>query len=247
MTGRDIATQVLLELNINDPVNPPDTADLTFVMTKANRVLDNWNADRRAVYGDQFLSFTITPNLNPHTIGLAADTPTWTVTGNRPESIEGAVLVLNNSTPNARVLLTKRDAQWWEYNQVPTVTSSTPTDFFFNPAFPLGQFYLWPVPTVAYVVQLWVRAILAQLTVNSTFELPPGYWDALVLTTAEDCCGPFQKPMPPMLPSKAAAARNRIFGNNTMIPKISTSDAGMPKSSSGGGLPDFFWPTGSIR
>ena len=245
MTAQDICIAALQEVNISDPVDAPQQADLSFVLGKLNRLLDNWNADRWAVYADQFLDFTITPNLNPHTIGLTANSPTWTVTGNRPESIEGMVLILTSGAPNARSYMRKRDAQWWEFNTVPTITSQTPTDFFYNPTWPNGSIYLYPVPTVAYDVQIWCRVILSQLTQFATFSLPPGYWDAITLTLAEDICESFEKQVPRTLPMRASKARSRVFSVNQRVPRLNLRDAGMP-SGAGSGLPDFFWPTGRL-
>lgn len=243
-TGRDVATQAMLEINVNDPLDAANPADLNFVLGKANRVLDNWNSDRQAVYADQFLTFDLELNTNPTTIGLTADTPNWVVTGNRPESIEGATLILSNSTPEARITLNKRDAQWWQNNTVPTITATIPTDFFYDPSYPVGSFYLWPVPTQANQIQLWLRGVLSQLTLNGEFSMPPGYYDALILTTAEDICGAFQKPMPAMLPDKARRARARIFSANQQVPRLPMRDAGMPSAGRGQGFPNFNWLTG---
>lgn len=244
MTARDICQSALLEINVNDPVDDPAQSDVNFVLTKLNRLLDDWNADRNAVYADQFLERTITAGLNPHTIGPSG--ATWTATTNRPVSIEGAILILTGSTPEARVPMTKRDAQWFQNLPVPTLESQIPTDFFYNPTWPNGSFYMWPVPSQAYDVQLWCRVVLAQLGLNDTFTLPPGYWDAITLTLAEDISEPFQKPVTGSLSDRARRARARIFGNNITIPRLATRDAGMQGPRSGDGLPDFNWYDGSI-
>lgn len=245
-TGRDLATLAMIEINVNDPVDPPSDDDLNFVLGKTNRILDNWNADRQAVFADQFLTFAITSALNPHTIGPTGGSPTWTVTGNRPESIEGASLILTGSTPEARVNLTKRDAQWWQNNVVPTIEATIPSDWYYDPTYPNGSFYLWPVPTQVNEIQLWVRQILAALTVNGTFSMPPGYYDALILTTAEDICEAFQKPMPRTLPERARRARARIFSANQRVPRLPMRDAGMPGAGSANGVPNFNWLSGSL-
>lgn len=246
-TGRDLCTQALLEINVNDPIDSPNDADLTFVLGKVNRILDNWNADQQAVYGDQFLTFTLPINTNPITIGLAADSPDFVVSGVRPESIDGLILVLTSSVPQARVTLTKRDSQWWQNNTVPTITATLPTDWYYNNSYPVGEIFLWPVPTQVNDLQLWLRTVLAQLTLNTTFAMPPGYYDALILTTAEDICGAFQKPIPPTLPDRARRARARVFSANQTVPRLPMRDAGMPSAGSSNGYPNFFWPDGSLR
>ena len=244
-----LLTNAMLEINVNDPADAPAQTDSDFVLGKLNRLLDNWNAERHAIYADQFLPFTINIVTAaaglPQTIGIAANSPTWTVTGNRPVSIEGITVILSG-TPKARVNLRPRDSQWWQLNTVPTITSPLPTDFYYNPVYPNGEVWLWPEPTTAYAVQVWCRGVLSSLTQFATFDLPPGYEDAITLTLAEDCAGGFQKPVTPELRSKALQARARIFDNNTQVPKLRTRDSGMPRSQGGVGFPNFFWPTGGV-
>lgn len=231
LTAADICRSALLDLNVFEPSDAVSNDDLSFVLGKLNRILDNWNADRAAIYADQFTSYTLTPALSPHTIG---PTGTW-VASQRPVSIEGAALIFNASPTSVNVDIAIRDAAWYQSLSVPSVASTFPTDLYYEPDWPNGKLFFWPVPSAAYQVSLWTRIVLAQLLLTDTFTLPPGYQDAITLTLSEDIAATYEKPVPPQLAKKADEARARVFGNNVAVPMLETQDSGMPGGSRGGG------------
>lgn len=226
LTGRDIVTSALLEMGALGVEETAEDAIAVFALDKLNRILDNWNAERAAVYCDVFETFTLSPNTTPHTIGPTG--ATWTTT-QRPETIEAASLLLTGGSLSVARPIRIRDAQWWADQRVKGLTSTIPTDLFPEPAWPNGNLFFWPVPTTAYDVELRRRVVLAALTLAGSFTMPPGYHDATVLTLAEDLCQPLAKPMPADLSARAAKARGRVFNANGVTPRLSTRDAGMPR------------------
>lgn len=229
LTAADICRAALLDLNVFEPSDPVGNDDLAFVLGKLNRILDNWNADRRAIYTDQFNTYTFTPALSPHTIG-----PTGTfVVSQRPESIEGVVLLFASaSSPQVDIAI--RDAEWYRSLSIPSLSTGMPTDLFYEPDWPNGKLYFYPVPSSALRVTLWTRGVLAQLNLGDPFTLPPGYQDALTLTLSEDIAPTYEKQVMPILAMKAREARDRVFLANTQIPRLVTQDSGMPSGRSNG-------------
>lgn len=227
-----IVIPALRELNIVGAVDAPEAEDAALALSLLNRLLDSWNADRRAVYAEVETNYTLTPNLNPHTIGASGGT--FTV-GSRPVAIDAAMLRYTTVSPVVNSPIAIRDANWYAALAVPTLTSSVPTDLYYEPAYPLGKLFFWPVPTVAYGVMLQVRTLLGQVLLSTTFALPPGYLEAIILTVTEMLAGPYRRPMPQYLPAAARKARARIFDNNDIIPRIQTQDSGMPSSGARGG------------
>lgn len=224
ITAQTLVLDALQELGIPGMGQTAASDDQQFALRKLNRLLDNWNADRRAVYASQFTQFTLVPGLLPHTLGPSS--ATWTVS-QRPVSIDGANLILN-TTNSPQVPITMREAEWYQGLSVPTLQTSIPTDLYYEPDWPNGSLFFYPVPTVGYAVQLQTRLVLAQLGLFDTFSLPPGYRDALALTLAEDCASAFGRPADQGLVIKAMQARARIFANNDVTPRLRTWDAGMP-------------------
>lgn len=235
-TISDLLTDALIELRVAraGDVISPDDADVA--LRGLNRLLDLWNADDRAVYNDVFSDYTLTPSLNPHTMGPAG---TFNVTV-RPNSLEAAALNLGGS-PAVFTPITVRDRQWYQTRSVPSLPMSVVTDVYYAPDWPLGKLYFFGVPTTAYGVRLWTRGLLANVTDPATaFSLPPGYQDALTLTLAERLANAFGQTVSAQLAATASASRASVFSENDETPRIATADAGVPCEGSTAGS-GFNW------
>lgn len=235
----DLVTDAYLELNIYGANEVLSAEDLTFGLRKLNRILDNWNAQREAVYAASFNSYTLTPNLTPHTIGPSG---TFAVS-QRPVSIIAANLLLTSQTPTARVPIDLHDADWWSAVPVPGLASSIPTDLYYQPDWPNGSLFFYPVPSSAYGVELLTRTLLAAVVASTLISLPPGYRDALTLTLTEAIAPAYpNSTISPSTVLNAREARARIFANNVPVPKLRTMDSGMP----GGGGGFYNYRTGRM-
>lgn len=224
VTALNIVTDAMRDLGLLNASDPASGDDADFVLTKLNRLVDNLNAEREAIYDASMVVYTLTPALAPHTIG---PTGTFVVT-QRPVSLEGANLILTTSTPAVRVPINLRDEGWWLDVRVRALSTSIPTDVFYDAAWPNGALNFWPVPSTAYQVELWTRSVVAELALTTTFSMPPGYRDMITLTLEESLLGPFRVAGPPGLSQDAAKARGRVQANNVTVPTIVTQDAGMP-------------------
>lgn len=220
---QDLITAAFQELGLIDPVETLSAEMLAFGLQKMNRLLDTWNAIREAVYVDAPNSHTLTSGLNPHTFGPTG--ATFTVT-QRPVDVFAVNIVI----ANVRYPVTPRDAQWYAHVAARTVTG-LPTDFWWSPGWANGSLYLYPVPGSAYELEMWRRVLLSQISdVTATFSLPPGYWDAIVRTLAEDIAPAYNVSIPSVLGMKAAEARATVWANNIVVPRLQTQDSGMPRS-----------------
>lgn len=213
--------------------------DLEFARGKFNDILDEWAAQNRFVYNNEFNLYTLTPGLAPHTIG-----PTGTfVVPQRPVRLESAALVLVNAGNSSTDLpIGVEDDQWWAKVPIKDMQSSLPTNVYYSEGVPNGQLFFWPVPTVANKVRLQTWGLISQVgSVQQKLDLPPAYRKALTLTLAEELSGPRSESIG--LTRKAALARVAISQNNLKPPRIETNGGGMPGSRSGA-RPDFNFLTG---
>src|SRR5690349_21746077 len=142
--------------------------------------------------------------------------PTFAVAVNRPVEIIAAAIILTNQSPNVTLPLNIRGDEWWAVNQVKTLVSSLPTDLYYSPDFPNGSLFFWPIPNIAYGLELEVSVLIADLTLDSVFSLPEGYQEAIITTVAESVCSTFGKPIPSDLSSRAMRARAIIQANNSV-------------------------------
>jgi len=208
--------------------------DLSWVLQKLQRVIDNFNAKRTMVYANTFSPFTLVANLAPHTIG-----PTGTfVVNQRPVEIPSIGLVLNNTTPDTvEIPLTPRDKDWWAAQRVKNITSSVPTDFYYEPDWPNGSIYFWPVPNAVNNVLIQQRSVIGEITTPAqTFSMPPGYWDAIVYTLSIAISPSFERQVSPDLRQLQMESIRGVQSNNIKSPKADTGDSGMPGVGGRGGF-----------
>lgn len=224
VTGNTLGKDALIEIGFLQSSEAMSADLASFVLGRLNLIVDSWNAEREKAIVEEFNQYTFTPSLSPHTIGPTG--ATFTVS-QRPVSIEGASVVLPGSPP-VLVSIAIRDYQWWNEQSVPELETTFPTDLYYEPDWPNGKLFFWPVPTVAYGVELVTRGVLDAFALNTSVSLPPGYEAAYLYTLAEDLCGALGRTMPPDLPKKGTKARARINANNVLSPRIQTQDSGMP-------------------
>lgn len=212
--------------------------DQAWVLQKLQRVIDTFNAKRTMVYANTFTTFTLVANLTPHTIG-----PTGTFQVNqRPVEIPTIGLVLVNTNPETvEIPLTRRDKEWWADQRVKNLTSTIPTDYYYEPDWPNGSIYFWPVPSQVNNVLIQQRTVITEITDTSqSFIMPPAYWDAIVYTLAKAISPSFERPISPDLRELAADAIRSVLGNNVKSPRGQTGDAGMPGSGITIGLFNYY-------
>lgn len=247
-TVRDLCSDACIELGVLAMGETLNASTADAMRRLLERLLNNWNAEGWAVYATTFSTFTLTPSLSPHTIGTSA--ATFTVT-QRPVEITDISLILPGGSPPVLVSLTQRDEQWYTAQTVPGIETDIPTDYFYDPGWPNGEIYFWPVPSAASDVRLTLRIVLDDtITLNDVITLPPGYQDAITMTLAEMAAPSFGAaalPAMPIILERARTCRARIFANNDVTPRLATRDAGMqgPNTGSSGVRSAFNWLIGT--
>lgn len=246
MTIRDLVTQALQEINAAQSAQAPAPDVFAQGLAYLNMILDHLNATDRKCYADLFSTYTITANLNPHTIGPTG--ATWTYPIARPNAIPAASIILTSTpTPRPYIPLTPLTASQWQNLRTPTLASSLANYFFYNPTNPNGSFYFWTVEDTAYQVQIQTRQLLASVAANDTFAQPPSYWYALMMLLARKMASPLRKAWTQTQERELTEATLAAFGNNGPDFLLQTQDAGMPVAgANNGSISDFNWLDGSI-
>jgi hypothetical protein len=235
ISAGDICTAALTELQAIAQGETPSAGDMSWALQKLNRLVDNWATRRQLVYNVNFNEYTLTPNLQPHTIGPAEPSlqvPNFTVPV-RPVKIINANIVITSVSPDVRYPLYLMNDDEWAAISVRQITVALPEALYYSTDWPLGKLYLWPIPNIAYKLELETWTVISQFTkASDKFSLPPGYWDAVVYSLAEELIPSF-----PNSPSGAAVsvlakrARGQLAQLNSKSPKL-RNDA--PSSGRGG-------------
>lgn len=247
-TATDLIQDALIEIGVQAPGEPLDVDEGQWAFRKLNYLLDVWEALRSKVYTYNFQIFTLVPGLQPHTIGPGpgATFPQ----SQRPVRIESSALLLNTPGTLVDLPMNIRDKDWWALNQVKQIQTNVPTDLYYDPAWPNGNLFLWPVPNTNFQVRIQTWGIVSQFALitdpiggpGGPNTLPPAYRAAIMLSLAETMLPGSEKQAHPILVKTALEARIAVGLGNNKAPRISSRDSGMPTS--GRSKPDFNWATG---
>lgn len=246
MTFIDVATDAYVKNGRIAPGEqlPGDLGD--YAMREANRMLDQMNIQANFVWTTNILAFNLTARTLPtywFTIGPHTVDPTTDFDSPRPTRIIRANLLLTSSSPAARIPLVIYDDRQWSDETIPALGSAIPTSLYNDGGDPVSRLYIWPYPTTTQnQVELFTWNQISRFaTLADTFQMPPGYEDAFMLSLSERLIEGI-KEIPATLQRSAAMARANVKSLNSQSPKISTTDSGMPGRGSGQGNFWNGWP-----
>lgn len=234
-----LLTRSLVEINAADAGGTIQPEVFSLALETLNMILDQLNVNGRALVAEKFSTYTITANLNPHTIGVTG--ATWTYPIARPSDIAAASVILSG-TPAVYVPLRKLTAQEWQAATVPGLAVTLSQAFYYDPTYPNGSFYFYLKASTAYQVQLQTMQQLAQVVLADDFTLPQGYHYVLMLLTAKACAGPLRKVWKPEQEQTLVRVQGETFGANGLDLTLATADYGLPVS--GAVRNNWNWRTG---
>jgi hypothetical protein len=199
----------------------------------AQWMLQEWQRKRWLIFALATFS-KISTGAVSYTLGPGGDFDTG-ADSFRPDKIESAFLrQLTQSQPNQvdfplEILQAKED-----YNRIALKTlSSFPTSIFYDPQWPLGVVYAWPVPQNAIYglyVTIKVQTPFKFAALATVLNIPYEYYNAIVFNLAIRLRAKYSIPSFPgdTLPGLAKDALNTLRGGNTAIARLSTADVNRP-------------------
>ena len=236
----DIIQGALEEIGVLAEAETAPSSYVDVALPRLQRWIDQVNARKELIFSISFIKFILIPNHAPHTIGPGGDFNIPLA----PINIVGANFILNSGSqevdsPEIRI----KDADWWQSNPTKSLQSSIVTHLYYDQGSPLGTLNFWPICNVANPVRLEMWGSITQaITQKSVLSLPPGYWDATVLSLAKKLCPIFNRAFSQDLREDWNKAMRIVEANNDKPPRINTDD-GSPNNRKGG-RPDFNFLTG---
>lgn len=217
-------------VGVGQTLSAGDTQDIWALL---QWMLQEWARKRWLIYA--LVTFNVTSTgAQSYTLGPGGNIDTG-VNSFRPDKIESAFLrQLTQSQPNQidyplEILQAKED-----YNRIALKQlNSFPTTIFYDPQWPLGVVYPWPVAQSAIYgifVTIKIPISFKFAALADVVTLPYEYFNAITLQGALRVRAKYQIPSFPgdMLPGLAKDALNTLRGGNTAIARLSLSDVAGP-------------------
>lgn len=218
MTGLDLITGALRLLGVVASGEFPSASELQDGLASLNDMIDTWQTERLMIFAITPQTYTLAAGQggpqNPYTYGPSAN-----FNGPRPVQIEEVYLNYTGSgaSPpplNLPIAILNLD----QYNAivVQNTTSTFPTACYFDDSFPARNAFFWPVPQVAYTVNIFTWQMLTAFADTVTdYAFPPGYARMLRFNLALELAPeygltPSEVVAAGALESKAVVKRNNI-------------------------------------
>lgn len=232
-TARDLITLALKDAGVNGVGQAPSAEDMSDSLVRLNSMIAQWAQRRWLVYHLIDVAFQATGALS-YSLGPGGDIPTT-----RQAQIEAAFFVQTAGVPGDLVsypldVLYARE----EYNRIALkAMAGFPQLLFYDSGWPLGNVFIWPVPSSVYQIHLSVKSPLQTFAnVTDDFNLPPEYEEAMRLNLSVRLRVAYQMAPDPGLNALAKVALNTIRNANAQIPTLR-----LPRDLVGANRPYNIW------
>lgn len=232
-TGNDLIKAAMRLIQVTAVDVDLTAQELKDGLESLNRMLDSWSLDELMLYQVIREPFQLVSGQNPYSIGLGGDFNTT-----RPTKIVGAYLTLNNGS--IPVDYPMDVIQYDDYNAIRLKTLSTnfPNYIYYQPSFPIGEIYIYPVFTPndpatigpAYITLTSWKPLPIIVDPTATLEFPPGYWEAIVFNLAVRLAEEYQFSIREATIALAANALKRLKRMNQRTNTLNTDVALMNTS-----------------
>lgn len=230
----DLITDAYTEIGVASEAYTLSGSDSALGLTRLNSLVDRWATQRLTIYHTVITDTVLVSGTQTYTIGSGG-----AINVARPLWIPYAGLVLTNTTPNVEIPLHISTTQDWSNQGIKTLGNSYPSMLYYDHNFAagLGQISLWPIPTTALTLRLYLPTALTQFAdlSGTNYSFPPGYYEALMYNLALRLWTPFNQnvPVPGDLRMNAASALKDIKNANIRISTQTTDPALMQGSKRG--------------
>lgn len=207
-------TASLTDLGVLAEGEVPTAAQAQLGFDKLNRMVDRMSADRLQIYALVATDIAITASQPSYTVG-----PSGNFNIARPMFMDYVSFWSTATTPAVALTLDPFTDDTWNALPVPALTSAQPTNFYWQPSYPLGKLWLWPIPTGTTLrLGISVPTAIAQFAaLTTTVALPPGYASMLVSNLAINLAGPFGVQVPPSVVQEAQESMALVKRSNQVL------------------------------
>lgn len=215
-TVQDILTDALVDCGAFNVGEPPPADAINKALRMFNWLLSQWNRKRYLIYHLQDDFCTADGSKLFYTVGPGGDIDM----SSRPDLINAAYMRQLNASPDTPVdyqlkLLTAYE----DYSRISIKTLKTWSQWlFYDPAYPLGKAYPWPVMQTGFELHIVRKAILERYdTISELLGVPEEYEMAFYCIMKVRLGATYRLPPNPIDVGLAKEALNVIRGANSQI------------------------------
>lgn len=213
----EMITLALKDIGHLGGAETPSPEDLTDSFTTLKQMIAQWQSDGLMVYAQVDVSFSPT-GAQSYTVGAGGNVNTT-----RPTQIIAAFWRDGSSDYPLGVLTSLE-----EYQSICQKSlGSIPEAVYYNPTYPLGTLYIWPVASSGSIHLTTLQQFSAYTSPTNDLNIPPEYEMAARYSLCELLSATFQLPLRADLAALAKRYRKVVKRNNVHIPELGMPVAAM--------------------
>jgi hypothetical protein len=198
----------------------PSDDEMQDALSTLNQMLAMWRTESLSVYCQKQETITVT-GATSYTVGTGGN-----LNIERPVAIDAAFWRDDGEDYPLRVIHSFEDYQDIASKSV----QGTPEVVYYRPAYPLGQLFVWPIPTTGTLYLTMRQEMPVYTTIQDDIDLPPEYEGAIRWNLAEMLCATFGMPITKEIEKFAAKTKRALKINNTSIKTMRMPSAVMANS-----------------
>jgi hypothetical protein len=219
MTVANAIQSALRWATVITPGQTPSGSELQEGADTLRRMTDLWSTDKGNIFTTRIDLYTLIAGQQKQTIGLTGD-----LVGPRPQRIERANILFQGTPTVRRPMHLLTDAQW--ANKRFQAVSTIPLELYNDGGNPLSTLYFYPIPDVAYQIELYTwQALSGWVDPGDSLIVPPGYEEMIISNLAVRLALQFGKPVSQELAMLASQAKASIQSLNTPRLRLRTDPA----------------------
>lgn len=191
----------------------PDAQDANDAFSSLNMMLEQWSIEDLMCYQFENNVFNTVINQALYTIGTSG-TPDWNSI--RPTEITSAFVRVGSIDCPLQLMSNEE-----YYGVSMKILASVPSGLYYQPEYPLGKIFLYPVPQIVYPIGITAtKQFTAFAGLTTAISLPPGYLKALIWNLAIEIAPEYGKEVSGVIAKKAIDAKALIKGKNSKLPEL---------------------------
>lgn len=240
ITARSIVERALRLLGVASAGQPIAAVMAQDAQGALNTLIDAWATERLLTYARPRLTLDLVPGQHVYTWGVDGATG-GDIPVEAPLRLEICLLTVPGSLPQEWELAILSQADYETGIWQKTLASSYPECVYLEPTRPYARLHVWPVPTMAYQLQLipW-PGLPPYPTLDHAVDWPQGYERAFQYNLAIDLAPEYTLEPSPTVQRLAAESKRALYpinarpGRLRMVPGVPVSTSHLVRFLNGG-------------
>jgi len=221
-TARTVISGALRSLGVASAEEPVQAVMATDALELLNALVDSYSLERLTIYHTPATVVPLVPSVASYTWGVGG-----VLASERPLQL-GPQAHLRDATSSYEYEVNVIDQA--RYGAIPDKTApGMPTALYYAPSFPLGELFIWAVPTQAWDLIVYPYRVLPHFVdLDTVVLLPPGYERLLRTGLTVEAAPEYGREATGVQLAQLMEAKANVKRQNVVVPRAQVDAALWP-------------------